>query len=196
MDLVGMAVDLITTFWQWAVFGVLVMIGFISNLFDGQGEHRVGFSYEKMPHMQPLPIETKDKGFFKAILHWILGVRQWEIAEDFKFELMGEKYVVPKGFQFDGASVPKFLAMWLSPVGVLLMGGLVHDYAYKYAALMSDTAGRPHTNHMNQKAADQIFRDICIEVNGFKLMNYLAYWSLRAAGFMAWNKHKKNGTHV
>ena len=43
----------------------------------------------------------------------------------------------------------------------------------------------------SQKKADQIFRDINIEVNGFFFMNYLAYWSLRLGGFLAWNKHRK-----
>ena len=43
----------------------------------------------------------------------------------------------------------------------------------------------------NQKKADEIFRDINIGVNGFYLMNYLAYWSLRLGGFLAWNKHRK-----
>ena len=191
-----MILELAMTFWQWVVFGVLVVVGFLASKFDGQGEHRVGFSYKEMPGMRPLPIETKDKGFWKAIWHWLMGVRQWEITKDFKFELEGKKYVVPKGFQFDGASVPKFLAMWLSPVGVLLMGGLVHDYAFKYAALMDDNKSRSHTLHLDQKAADKLFRDICIEVNGFKLLNYLAYWALRAAGFVAWNGHKKRGTHL
>ena len=44
---------------------------------------------------------------------------------------------------------------------------------------------------ITQKRADEIFRDIGIEVNGFFIMNYLAYWSLRLGGFMAWNKHRK-----
>lgn len=188
--------DLAMTFWQWVVFGVLVLVGFISNKFDGQGEHRVGFVAPEMPHMTPIPIATKDKGFFKAIWHWLMGVRQWRIQDDFHFELKGEKYVIPAGFEFDGASVPKFLAMWLSPVGVLLMGGLVHDYIYKFATLTHDDKKRTNCGHMTQKEADQIFRDICIEVNGFKLMNYLAYWSLRLAGFVAWNGHKKRGTHI
>ena len=188
--------DLVMTFWQWAIFGVLVIIGFIASKFDGQGEDRVGFSYKEMPHMKPIPIETKDKGFWKGIWMWLMGVRQWEICDDFHYQLHGEKYVIPKGFQFDGASVPKFLAMWLSPTGVLLMGGLVHDYAYKYATLQKDNKKRTNIGHMSQKEADIIFRDICIEVNGFKLLNYLAYWSLRLAGFVAWNGHKKNGTHL
>ena len=102
--------------------------------------------------------------------------------------------MIPAGFEFDGASVPKFLATFLSPVGVLLIGGLVHDYGYKYATLLHDDGTT--MGYRNQAHWDRIFRDICIEVNGFKFLNYLAYWTLRLAGFVAWNGHKKRGTHV
>ena len=85
--------------------------------------------------------------------------------------------------------MPKFLASWLSPVGVLLVGGLVHDYLYKYTVLLKK--GGQTTEPMNQKQADKLFRDINIEQNGFHLLNYLAYWSLRVAGFVAWNGHRK-----
>lgn len=188
-----MILDLAVTFWQWVVFAAIVLVGYVINLIDDEEpKERVGFTYKEMPHMKPIPIATKGKGFFKGIWMWLTGVRQWEISSDFEFTLKGEEYVIPKGFQFDGASVPKFLAMWLSPTGVLLMGGLVHDYLYKYATLMGKKEPRVYT----QKEADEIFRDICIEVNGFKVMNYLAYVSLRAAGFMAWNGHKKRGTQM
>ena len=188
-----MILDLAVTFWQWVVFAVIVLVGYVVNLLDDkEPKERVGFSYKEMPSMKPIPIATKGKGFFKGIWMWLMGVRHWEIASDFEFTLQGEEYVIPKGFQFDGASVPKFLAMWLSPTGVLLMGGLVHDYLYKYATLMGKNEPRVYT----QKEADQIFRDICIEVNGFKVLNYLAYVSLRAAGFVAWNGHKKRGTQM
>lgn len=182
--------DLAVNFWQWTIVISLIMIGFVFSFFDGQGEDRVGFKYNEMPHMKPIPIETKDKGFWKGIFMWLLGVRQWEICDDFHFSLRDEEYVIPKGFQFDGASVPKFLAMWLSPTGVLLMGGLVHDYGYKYATLKKkdDT----DIGKKDQKWMDELFRDICIEVNGFKLLNYLAYWALRIGGFVAWNGHRKN----
>ena len=140
--------------------------------------------------MKPIRIETKGKGFFKMILMWLLGVRHWEITKDFTFSLEGKNYVIPAGFTFDGASIPKFLHMFLSPVGVLLIGGLIHDYAYKYETLLEDNK-KDTMGIISQKRADQIFRDINIEVNGFYLMNYLAYWSLRLGGFMAWNKHRK-----
>ena len=140
--------------------------------------------------MKPLRIATKGKGFFTMIKMWLLGVRHWEIAEDFHYKLNGEDFVIPAGFKFDGASIPKFLHPFLSPIGVLLIGGLVHDYGYKYATLLKknkkDTLGT-----ISQKRADEIFRDINIGVNGFYLMNYLAYWSLRLGGFVAWNGHRK-----
>jgi hypothetical protein len=44
---------------------------------------------------------------------------------------------------------------------------------------------------LTQKKADEIFRDINIEQNGFQFLNYLAYWALRIGGFMAWNGHRK-----
>ena len=145
--------------------------------------------------MIPLRIATKDKGFWGAIIMWLFGVRHWEIARDFEYELNGVSYVIPKGFQFDGASVPKFLATFLSPVGVLLIGGLIHDYAYKYACLKPTNKKEPLLL-LNQKKADQIFRDINIEINGFYFLNYLAYWALRLGGFVAWNGHRKVNAQI
>jgi hypothetical protein len=147
-----------------------------------------------MPKMQPIPIPTKGKGFWSAIWMWLTGTRNWIVAEDFVFTIKGDTYIIPKGFQFDGASIPKFLHTWLSPTGVLLMGGLIHDYAYKYATLKKKGKGTMGT--LDQRQADVIFRDINIEINGFKFLNYLAYWALRIGGFVAWNGHRKNNAKI
>ena len=79
-----------------------------------------------------MPIKTKGKGFFGAIVMWLLSTRNWVLIEDWKYKIDDKEYIIPKGFQFDGASIPKFLRTFFSPVGVLLIGGLVHDYMYKY----------------------------------------------------------------
>ena len=183
-------ITLAMKFWQWSILIALIIIGFIINQFDKKVGTRVNFKYTQFPTMRPIPIKTKGKGFFTMIKMWLLGTRHWEIADDFKYELNGNEFVIPAGFKFDGASIPKFLHPFLSPVGVLLIGGLIHDYAYKYQTLLKsnrkDTLGI-----ITQKEADIIFRDINIEINGFFLMNYLAYWSLRLGGFMAWNGHRK-----
>jgi hypothetical protein len=192
-----MILSLAEQFWQWAVVIALIVIGWIINIVDRKqvNKWRVNFKYDEYPHMRPIRIPTKSKGFWGAIFMWLLGKRHWEISKDFTFELHGTKYVIPKGFKFDGASVPKFLATFLSPVGVLLLGGLVHDYAYKYAAL-KPALQKSSRLILNQKQADKIFRDINIEINGFYFLNYLAYWALRLGGWFAWNGHRKRNAQI
>ncbi len=181
-------------FWQWSLLIVLVIIGFLINLLDKK-KSNLKFSYEELPHLQPVKISTKGKGFWKGIIMWLTSTRNWVITKDWKYKIDGNEYVIPKGFQFDGASIPKFLRTFFSPVGVLLIGGLVHDYMYKYSALKSVQA-KGALLLVDQKKADQIFRDINIEVNGFYFMNYLAYWSLRIGGFVAWNGHRKRNAKI
>ena len=192
-----MILSLAEQFWQWAVVIALIIVGMIINFLDRKqvNKVRVNFKYDEYPHMRPIRIPTKSKGFWGAIFMWLLGKRHWEISKDFTFELHGTKYVIPKGFKFDGASVPKFLATFLSPVGVLLLGGLVHDYAYKYAAL-KPALQKSSRLILNQKQADKIFRDINIEINGFYFLNYLAYWALRLGGWFAWNGHRKRNAQI
>ena len=188
--MINFILEQMMTWWQFTVVGCLVVIGWLVNLCGVDNKKdRIGLKYTVMPSMTPLKIETAGKGFWGAIWMWLTGSRQWVVAKDFHFTLDAVEYVIPKGFQFDGASIPKFLHTWLSPTGVLLMGGLIHDYAYKYATLKRK--GKGTWGMMTQKDADVIFRDINVEINGFHFLNYLAYWALRLGGFVAWNGHRK-----
>ena len=188
-------VALAMKFWQWTVLIAVIIIAAIINFTDKRAKTKLKFYYKGMPTLKPIPIATKGKGFWKGIVMWLLSTRNWILTEDWKYNIDGEEYVIPAGFQFDGASIPKFLRTFFSPVGVLLIGGLVHDYAYKYKTLLKknkkDTMGE-----LTQKRADEIFRDINIVVNGFYSMNWLSYWSLRLGGFVAWNGHRKRNNKI
>jgi hypothetical protein len=151
----------------------------------------MNFDYKKMPVMRPIPIKTKEKGFFGAIFLWLIASRKWVIEEDWDFTLNGVEYIIPKGFVFDGASVPKYFRSWLSPMGVLLIAGLVHDYGYKHARLQWKFDSFPDPHVYTQKHFDVMFRDIAIEVNGFTIINYIAYYALRLCGWWAWNSHRR-----
>ena len=193
--MIELAIALAVKFWQWSILIAVVIIAALINVLDRKKKPSQTFSYDEMPSLQPVPIKTKGKGFWKGIAMWLLGTRNWVLNKDWKYEINGERYVIPAGFQFDGASIPKFLRTFFSPVGVLLIGGLVHDYMYKYTACKpADKSGSLLL--VDQKKADQIFRDINIEVNGFYFMNYLAYWSLRIGGFVAWNGHRKRNETI
>ena len=183
-------IGLATQFWQWSILIAVVIIGAIINFADKKAKTKLKFYYKDMPKLQPVPIKTKGKGFWKGIVMWLLATRNWILVDDWKYNINGEEYVIPAGFQFDGASIPKFLRTFFSPVGVLLIGGLVHDYAYKYKTLLKKNK-KSTMGDMTQKQADEIFRDINIIVNGFYVMNYLSYYSLRLGGCIAWNGHRK-----
>lgn len=152
-------------------------------------------NYDKMPSMIPMPILTAGKGTLGAVKLWISTTRRWTLADDWYYQLDGIDYMVPKGFVFDGASVPKFFRSWLSPMGILLIPGLIHDFGYKNSHFMTRygkdspfEAGPTRT----QKYFDEVFRDTAISVNGFKYLNYAAFYSLRLAGFLAWRGHRRN----
>tara|TARA_B100001996_G_scaffold317738_1_gene261131 strand:- start:37 stop:627 length:591 start_codon:yes stop_codon:yes gene_type:complete len=188
-------ITLAMKFWQWTILIAVVIIGWLINILDKRRENKLKFSYTELPSMQALKISTKGKGFFKGILLWLLSTRNWKITKDFHYTIDGTDYVIPAGFEFDGASIPKFLRTFFSPVGVLLIGGLVHDYAYKYKTLLEKNKKKT-MGELTQKRADEIFRDININVNGFYSMNYLSYWSLRLGGFVAWNGHRKRNNKI
>lgn len=187
--------------WQFTLVGILILIGLAINIVDRVFHKHIwagndrGFTKEEMPYMQPLRIPTKDKGFWGGIWLWLMCSRNWTLTKDFYYTLDGEKFVIPAGFTFDGASIPKFLWTWLSPIGILLVGGLIHDYGYKYQTLLK--ADKKTTIGIkDQKWMDTMFRDVCIEVNGFHFLNYLAYWALRLGGFVAWNSHRKVNAQI
>ena len=177
-------------FWQFSLVIILIIIGAIWKILDRDIKPDLKFKAINMPHMKPIPIPTKGKGFWGGIKIWLFVTRKWVIVKDYHYRINGENLVIPTGFIFDGASVPKFLHAWLSPMGVLLVGGLIHDYGYKYQTLLCK-GKKKSIGTKTQKELDIIFRDVNIIQNGFRLINYLAYYGLKFGGFAAWNKHRK-----
>ena len=177
-------------FWQFSLVIILIITGAIWKILDKDVKPDMKFKAISMPHMKPIPIPTKGKGFWGGIKIWLFVTRKWVIVKDYHYRIDGENLVIPIGFIFDGASVPKFLHAWLSPMGVLLVGGLIHDYGYKYQTLLCK-GKKKSIGTKTQKELDIIFRDVNIIQNGFRLINYLAYYGLKFGGFAAWNKHRK-----
>lgn len=54
------------------------------------------------------------------------------LEEDYSFEMKGKIITIPKGFEYDGASVPR--ALWsitgICPFGWVLPAALIHDFTY------------------------------------------------------------------
>ena len=154
---------------------------------------------DKMPLLRPVPIPTRNRNFFMRVLVWIFDVRKWELMENWHFKIKDDsetvEIVVPGGFTFDGASIPRPFRAFLSPVGLLLIPSLIHDYGYRHDQLWEkndDGEIVPHREKAGRKYWDELFRDIGKEINGFAFVDHIAYLGVRLGGCGKWNEYRKN----
>ena len=83
-------------------------------------------------------------------------------------------FLIPKGFQFDFASIPGF-ARWIFPkVGRYAWAAMIHDYLY---------ANRIGT----RKEADDLFLRIMLTHNVAKWKAYVMWFAVRVGGKRAWD---------
>ncbi len=153
-----------------------------------------------MPVMQPIPIPTKHHASnLMKLLVMLFEVRRWQICRNWLFLYRprhGEPVllVIPEGFRFDGASIPRPFWSLLSPIGLLLIPGLVHDYGYRYdQAWRIDDQGRvvPWQKGAGKTFWDQVFLDVGRQVNGFAIIDAIAWFALKLAGERAWKANRR-----
>ncbi|BCG64106.1 MAG: hypothetical protein methR_P1872 [Methyloprofundus sp.] len=151
---------------------------------------------EDMPKLKPLPIPTnKQKTIFHKLAIFLIDVRKWEVVEDWHYVLNDETtFVIPSGYQFDGASIPRIFWAILSPTGILLIPGLLHDYAYEHDQLMQlNSKGSlvPYEKNAGKDFWDNLFRKIGNKVNGIYFINTIAWFAVSKFGGSTWNEYRK-----
>jgi len=146
-----------------------------------------------MPILRPLPIGTKDLGVISRMGKWIISIRQWEVMEDFYYLYEGRELVIPKGFIFDGASIPRIFWTILSPTGLLLIPSMFHDYAYKYDYLWEVICGLrvKYKEGAGKGAWDFLFYTLGQQINGVHFANLVAWGALTLGGWFAWLSKRK-----
>jgi len=154
----------------------------------------------QMPKLSPVPIPTKHQSLPVRIWRWISWVRRWHVIEDWHYDMLDEngerrRVIVPAGFRFDGASIPRPLWGLLSPVGLLLIPGLLHDFAYRYDYLwvVDGTTGETYRYQQGggQKRWDAMFRRVGTDVNGMAVIDMSAWLMLSLFGWWAWRNNRK-----
>ena len=117
------------------------------------------------------------------------GDGQYQLA--FPFNYICPKYGVevriPELFIFDGASIPRmFWATTGSPYDPEYIGpAVIHDYLYK-------TAKEHYGNQVSRELADKVFKYALGMNKVSDYQKFKMFRSLRAMGWVAWNKHRKN----
>jgi hypothetical protein len=140
----------------------------------------------EMPTLKPLPF-PKGRGYFFALFTY---TPRWMVMEDYQIALSDfVTILIPRGFIFDGASIPKMFRGLLSPVGILLVAAIAHDYAYQYHYIMVKRYSLcPEKQHVSKHEADRLFLRIANQTNGLPWLNRIAYLAVRDYGINAWSK--------
>lgn len=123
--------------------------------------------------------------------------RRWELIEDWMYTLGTVTFHVPRGFIFDGASIPRVFTAIYAPTGYLFLAALIHDFCYQHGkyheAFMIDGAwSHPYPMPVSRSMADIIFKQIAvIEYPNHRIKSFLAHKALRIGGWVAWNTHRR-----
>ena len=86
-------------------------------------------------------------------------------------------FIIPRYFQSDGASVPRFLWWLITPQihPKTLRGALAHDYIY-----------RTQPRGWTKADADKMFYDLMVEDGFWRPIAWLAYKGVKWFGGLAW----------
>ncbi|MEE8251015.1 MAG: DUF1353 domain-containing protein [Gemmatimonadales bacterium] len=125
----------------------------------------------------------------------------YRLDEEYEYcwELLDTRYriVIPAGFIYDGASIPRFV--WtltgLRPDGLHRAGALVHDWIYRHKGKLPasshqylDKNGqwRNVIGQWSRKDADRMFARLMREFGVSKFRRRMAYRGVRLFGWMSW----------
>lgn len=120
--------------------------------------------------LNPIRAEDLDDGYHRKLL------------EDVVYHVGGlksvDKITVPKGFIWDGGSVPRIFWNLVDPWGSASKAYLLHDWLYS-------------TQERSRLVSDAILME-AMEVVGVALWKRkLIYRGVRLGGWVAWEQHKK-----
>lgn len=106
----------------------------------------------------------------------IQGRVQLELVHPVSYTIMGREshcLTVPDGYLFDGASIPRALCWFATPVDDWLEGALLHDYIY-------------WTRCMTRLAADECLRQLVRQCGHGQTYASIIYRSVRMFGSAAY----------
>lgn len=153
-----------------------------------------------MPVMEPVKIRTKGKSWPARLWIGITSTREWRLTEDWLHTLPdGTVIIIPAGFIFDGASIPRPLWTVISPVGLLFIAALIHDFAYRYDYLwaLRESGGGDSTKpyrwgfQSGRAYWDSLFIQVARAANDSSVADRAVWLNLRLFGWIAWGQHRR-----
>lgn len=107
------------------------------------------------------------------------GKGMYQNVKDFPFEVHGKKEKVPKGFVYDGASIPWWAYWFILPDGLDREGALIHDWCYVNQGILKYTV-------VTKDESDLLLRDACIKDGVTEGKSNTVYKAVHWFGGPAW----------
>lgn len=118
------------------------------------------------------------------------GRPRYRLNEDYAFSFKGQIFIIKKGFEYDGASVPRFL--WsltgIRPDGLHRAAALIHDFLYDKARKGQGAALslRGQLIYFSRKEADRQFYEDLVKTGVKNSRAKLMYRAVRLFGWTVW----------
>ena len=110
------------------------------------------------------------------------GFKTWKLDSEFIQEIgftadingkVQFEITVPKGFETNLASTPRFLWAILPPFGRYTQASVIHDYLY-------------YSHEFIRSVSDRIFYELMLRYGTYKWKAKLMFWAVRLFGRFAW----------
>lgn len=113
-------------------------------------------------------------------IHW---GRKWKVLEDINYTIFTLwkplPITIPKGFIFDGASIPRLFWIIGTPMWTdTLPGALIHDFIYR-------------NQFLTRSEADQVFNEEMQKSKVRCIKRIIFYTWVRIWGWLAWKQRRK-----
>lgn len=148
-------------------------------------------------------------GFLSPLMLQFVDGTSWTITEPFSYAVgrpTGDVVInIPAGFVTDFASVPQALWSLLPPTGWYGKAAVVHDWLYQKAPIVNGNlksisrkfADDTLAEAMRVLAADRLVKFGSIHGELYDILKRtLIYLGIRAFGWIAWNKYRRNDINI
>ena len=158
---------------------------------------------QSMPAVRPIPLKMQGLSKWQRIKKLLFFRRKWELTNNYVLSIpwLDILIIVPRGFTFDFASVPRFAWPILSPIGVLLLASVPHDFGYRYGGLIhivmdANNIPVPKFKLWTKVELDTLLSDITEAVSCSKLIGEAARFGLKLGGFTYWDAARSENNDV